>query len=96
MLLEYAKGSEATGCHIKLFCDSEEPLEYNITRFNNSFHKFWCIPPLSDRYQICHLNGYDKVENQIDGPAVQLDLNVSGVISIIDSSVITLTPTGKY
>ena len=94
MLLEYAKGSVATGCYIKLFCGSEEPLEFNITGFNNSFHKFWCIPPRSDRPQICHLDGYDKVGNQIAGPAVQLeDVTVSGVIPTSDS--FTLKPSGK-
>ena len=96
MLLEYAKGSVATGRHIKLFCDSEEPIEFDTSGFNNSFHKLWCIPPLSDRPQICHLNGYDKVGNQIADPAVQLDVTLSGVISIIESSVITVRPTGRY
>ena len=53
--------------------------------------------PLSDRPQIYNLNGYDKVGNQIAGPAVQLeDVTVSGVILIIESSVITLRPTGRY
>ena len=97
MLLENTKSSVATGCHRKLFFHSDEPLEYNITGFKKSFHKFWCIPPLSDRPQIYNLNGYDKVGNQIAGPAVQLeDVTVSGVISIIESSVITVRPTGRY
>ena len=97
MLLEYAKGSVATGCRIKLFCDSEEPIEFDISGFNKIFHKFWCIPPLGDRPQICNINGYDKVGNQIAGPAVHLeDVTLSGVISIIESSVITVRPTGRY
>ena len=93
MLLEYAKGSVATGCHIKLFCDSEEPLVYDIKGFNKIFHKYWCSPPFSDRPQVCHLKGYDKVGNQIVGPAVQLDVTVSGVIPTTDS--FALKPSGK-
>ena len=45
-------------------------------------------------YDFCHLNGYDKVGNQIAGPAVQLeDVTVSGVIPITDS--FALKPSGK-
>ena len=94
MLLEYAKGSEATGCHIKLFCDSEEPLVFDIKGFNKIFHKSWCSRPFSDRPQICHLNGYDMVGKQITGPAVQLeDVTISPITN--SSTIITLKPSGK-
>ena len=100
LLLEYAKGSVATGCHIKLFCDSEKPLEFNIEGFNKIFHKVWYIPPFSDKSRVCLLNGYDKVGKLIEdksGPAVQLNgITVPGVILITDSSVTTPRPTGKY
>ena len=95
-MLEYAKGSVATGCRIKLFCDSEEPLEFDIQGFNKIFHKFWCSPPLSDRPQVCHVKGYDKVGNQIAGPAVQLeDVTISEAIPITSSTIIALRPSGK-
>ena len=94
LLLEYAKGSIADGCHIKLFCDSEKPFEFNITGFNNSYRKLWCISPFSDRSQICHLNGYDMVGKQIAGPAVQLeDVTISPITNI--STIITPKPSGK-
>ena len=99
-MLEYAKGSVATGSHIKLFCDSEEPREFNIEGFNKLFLKFWCSPSFGDKSHDCLLNGYDKVGNLIEdksGPGVQLhDITVYGEISSIDSSIIIVRPTGKY
>ena len=81
--IKYVKGSIATGCHVLMNCESDDPRIFDIDGYNKQYHKFWCSPKPFYGIKICSIQAYDKVKVEYESsPAVQFNITVTGHILI--------------
>ena len=83
--IKYVNGSIATGCHVLINCESDDPQNFDIDGYNKQYRRSWCSPKPFLGIKTCSIQAYDKVYEVVEsksGPAVQFNMTVTGDVVI--------------